>query len=57
MAGIPEGSKVGLMTYDENKYGVWAAFSLTGEHKPGTVGNPIRIEHQQLDTTLRKTLT
>ncbi len=48
------GSKVGLMTYDENKYGVWAAFSLSGEHKPGTVGNLIRIEHQQLDTTFEK---
>ncbi len=48
------GSEVGLMTYDENKYGVWAAFSLSGQHKPGTVGNLIRIEHQQLDTTFEK---
>jgi hypothetical protein len=48
------GEEVGLMTYDENKYGVWAAFPLSGRHKRGTVGGVIRIEHEQLDTTIEK---
>jgi Peptidase family M1 domain len=48
------GEEVGLMTHDENKYGVWAAFSLSGHHKRGTVGGVIRIEHEQLDTTIEK---
>ena len=42
------------MTYDENKYGVWAGYPLSERHKRGTVGTPIRIEHQQLDTTIEK---
>ncbi len=46
--------QVDFMTYDENKSGDWASFPMTGEHKPGTVGQPIRIEHEQLDTTLEK---
>ena len=45
------GDEVGLMTYDENKCGVWAGFNLSGRHKRG---GPIRIEHQQLETTLEK---
>jgi hypothetical protein len=48
------GEEVGFMTYDENKYGVWAAFSLSGRHKKNAVGGPIRIEHQELDTTIEK---
>ncbi len=48
------GEEAGLMTYDENKYGVWAGFELEGRHKRGTVGTPIRIEHQQLDTTIER---
>jgi hypothetical protein len=48
------GQEVGLMTYDENKYGVWSAFSLSGRHKKGTVGGLIHIEHEQLDTTMEK---
>jgi len=46
--------QVDFMTYDENKFGDWASFPMQGEPKPGTIGNPIRIEHQQLDTTLEK---
>ena len=42
------------MTYDENKYGDWASFPMSGEHKDGAIGQPIRIEHQQLETTLEK---
>jgi peptidase M1-like protein len=46
--------QVSFVTYDENKYGQWASFSMSGEHKRGMVGRPIRIEHQQLETTLEK---
>ncbi len=46
--------QVDFMTYDENNFGDWASFSLAGEHKPGVVGDPIRIDHEQLDTTLEK---
>ncbi len=53
-AGYVMREQVGLMTYDENKYGVWAAFRLSGEHNKGEVGSHIHIEHQQLDTTIEK---
>ena len=33
------------MTYDENKLGEWASFPMS-ERKPGTIGHPIRIDHQ-----------
>jgi peptidase M1-like protein len=46
------GDQVQFMTYDENKYGLWASFRSSGEYKKGTVGMPIGIEHQQLDTTI-----
>jgi hypothetical protein len=45
--------QVGLMTYDENKYGVWAAFSRSDGRKRND-GGPIHIEHQLLDTTIEK---
>jgi hypothetical protein len=53
-AGYVMGEEVGLMTYDEDKYGVWAAFALSGRHKRDTLGGPMRIEHEQLDTTIEK---
>jgi hypothetical protein len=46
--------QVSFMTYDENKLGEWASFPMSGERKPGTMGLPIRIDHQQLETTLEK---
>jgi hypothetical protein len=46
--------QVDFMTYDDNKYGDWASFPMSGERKKGTIGQPIRIEHQQLETTLEK---
>jgi len=46
--------QVQFLTYDENKYGEWASFSMAGEHKRGVIGRPIVIEHQTLDTTLEK---
>jgi hypothetical protein len=49
-----EREQVDFATYDENKYGDWASFPMSGEHKKGTSGQPIRIDHQQLETTLEK---
>jgi hypothetical protein len=49
-----ERDQVDFTTYDENKYGDWASFPMSGEHKKGTIGQPIRIDHQQLETTLEK---
>src|SRR4051812_32040403 len=46
--------QVEFMTYDENKLGEWASFPMSGERKAGTIGHPVRIDHQQLDTTLEK---
>ena len=46
--------QVEFSTYDDNKWGDWASFSFTGPHTPGTVGQQIRIEHHELDTTLEK---
>ena len=51
--------EVELLTYDDKKLGVWAAFHLSDEYKQGTAsGNQenglVRIEHQQLDTTIEK---
>jgi hypothetical protein len=46
--------QVEFMTYDENKFGEWASFPMVGERKHGMVGQPIRIDHQTLETTLEK---
>jgi hypothetical protein len=46
------GDQVSFETYDENRFGVWASFPIFGAHKKGSVGNPIHIEHQQIDTTI-----
>ena len=46
--------QVDFMTYDENKFGEWASFPMSADHKKSAVGHPILIEHQQLDTTLEK---
>jgi hypothetical protein len=48
------GDQVDFATYDDSKYGVWASFPMSGEHRHGTVGRQIQIEHQILDTTLEK---
>jgi hypothetical protein len=51
--------EVELLTYDENKLGVWTAFHNSSEYKKGTASGAerngvIRIEHQQLDTRIEK---
>ena len=46
--------QVDFRTYDDNKWGDWASFPMSGDHKHGSVGQPIRIDHQELDTTLEK---
>jgi Peptidase family M1 domain len=46
--------QVSFSTYDENKMGDWASFNLSGDQPKGTTGNPIHIEHQQLEATFEK---
>ena len=46
--------QVQFRTYDENKYGRWASFPMAGEHENGVVGSPVKVELQQLETTLEK---
>jgi hypothetical protein len=46
--------QVSFRTYEENKSGHWASFSLSGDRARGTFGRRMRIEHQQLDVTFEK---
>ena len=46
--------QVSFRTYEDNKWGNWASFSLTGEYGRGGIGRLMRIEHQQLDVTFEK---
>jgi hypothetical protein len=51
--------EVELLTYDENKMGIWAAFHLSSEYKDGSASGDqqnqvIQITHQALDTTIEK---
>jgi len=50
-SGSGEGS---FRTYEENKWGEWASFSVSGKHTRDSVGRLMRIEHQQLDVTFEK---
>jgi hypothetical protein len=43
--------QVSFRTYEDNKWGNWASFSVTGEYARGSTGRLMRIEHQQLDVT------
>src|SRR5579862_1797951 len=45
---------VNFSTYDENKMGQWASFSVSDARARSSFGKPIHIEHQELDTTLEK---
>ena len=51
--------EVEFMTYDENKFGCWAAFHFSDEYKKGTASGTqknwwVQIEHEQLDTEIEK---
>jgi hypothetical protein len=51
--------EVELVTYDDNKLGVWAAFHLSPEYNQGIASGAqkngvIHIDHQQLDTRIEK---
>jgi hypothetical protein len=51
--------EVEFLTYDENKFGIWAAFHYSAEYKNNTAlssqqNSVIQIEHQQLETTIEK---
>jgi Peptidase family M1 domain len=51
--------EVELVTYDESKYGVWAAFHYADEYKSGVARGSqnnaaIHIDHQILDITIEK---
>jgi hypothetical protein len=51
--------EVELITWDENKFGVWAAHHYSEEYKKGTASSAeqnetIRIEHQQLEASFDK---
>ena len=51
--------EVALSTYDENKFGIWAAFHYSHEHAAGMASGtqknaPVHIEDQKLDTVIEK---
>jgi len=46
--------QVNFRTYEEGKSGYWASFSISDPKIGHSVGQPIRIEHQQLETTIEK---
>lgn len=46
--------QVDFYTYDENKWGEWAAFNFTEPHPIDSVGRTVLMEHHQLDTTIEK---
>lgn len=48
------GNQVAFRTYDENKSGEWAQFSISHEHGGPAAGKPYEIEHQQLETSFEK---
>ena len=47
-------NQVEFMTYDDNKFGEWVSYPLEAGHAKGGSGHPMRIQHEQLDTTLEK---
>jgi hypothetical protein len=51
--------EVSLETYNENKFGIWAAFHLASEYANGTASSAqkndvVHIEHEQIDTEIDK---
>ncbi len=47
-------NQVEFVTYDENKFGEWLSYPLEPGRAKGGSGHPMRIQHEQLDTTLEK---
>jgi hypothetical protein len=45
--------QVQLVTYDEDKSGIWVGFPISDRSKP-VIQNRFHIEHQQLDTTIER---
>jgi hypothetical protein len=59
--GVPDLSpeEVALITYNENKFGIWNSFHLAPEYATGLATSSqknavYQIDHQQLDTTIDK---
>jgi hypothetical protein len=50
-ASYATSEEVSLMTYDENKFGVWAAFPMSAR---ASGSGHIHIEHQVLDTAIER---
>lgn len=51
--------EIELMTYNDNKEGIWAAFHYSSEYADGTArgsqkNRAVAIEHQQIDTEIEK---
>ena len=51
--------EISLRTFDDSKYGIWAAFHYSDEYKTGVArgtqdNNAFNIEHQNLDTKIDK---
>jgi Peptidase family M1 domain len=46
------GDQFEFLTFDEKRTGIWASFPLSGPRKKGASGMPIRIQHQQIETTI-----
>jgi hypothetical protein len=47
-------NQVSFRTYDDNKWGEWASFSVSQEGGRHVAGKPYKIEHQQLEATFEK---
>lgn len=58
-APLVQPEEVSLSTYDENNYGIWAAFHYSSEYAAGTASGTqknavIHVEHQKLDAQIEK---
>jgi len=52
-----DSTQVDFSTYDDNKFGDWASFNFTEARPRGSFGREIRMQHQQLDTTIERNAT
>jgi Peptidase family M1 domain len=49
-----DANQVEFITYDENKFGEWAAFNFTEPHPAGSAGKNFRMDHHTLETSFEK---